>query len=69
MTTQHMTNVITHWDKIGLIKKIKKGKEIELGFTDLGEAWKEIINKFEEMDKALKEKRNNKKNEDNEKEE
>lgn len=58
MTTAHLSNVLDHWAKLGLIEKVKKGREIELKFTEVGKDWREIIGKFEEMDMELKEKIN-----------
>lgn len=63
MTTAHLSNVIDHWAKLGFIEKVRKGRELELRFTELGKAWRELISKFEEMNMDLKEKRNNKNNE------
>ena len=66
MTTQHMTNVIDHWTKLGFIEKVKKGRALELKFTELGIEWKDIINNFEEMAIKLRRKANNKREVKNE---
>ena len=58
MTTAHLSNVIDHWTKLGLIEKTKKGRELELKFTELGIAWREIISKFEEMNQGMRGKTN-----------
>ena len=59
MTTAHLSNVIDHWSRLGFLEKIKRGRELELKFTELGKTWREFIVKFEELNKQLKEKREN----------
>jgi DNA-binding MarR family transcriptional regulator len=46
-TTNHISIVTDYWEKLGLIKKIKKGREIELELTEEGKEWANIINKFD----------------------
>ena len=49
MTPSHLSNVADHWARLGLIKKIKKGRETEMEFTEDGLLWKDLIQQFEEM--------------------
>ena len=49
MTTNHLSAVTDYWELLGLIKKIKTGREIEIRLTEKGTEWKEMLRKFDEF--------------------
>ena len=49
MTTNHLSAVTDYWEKLGLIKKVKNGREIEIQLTDKGKEWAEIIKRFDDF--------------------
>ena len=52
MTTNHLSAVTDYWEKLGLINKIKSGREIELRITEQGKEWASIIKKFDDFAKS-----------------
>jgi len=53
MTTNHLSAVTDYWERLGLIKKVKEGREIELQLTDKGKEWMGIIKSFDEFSNVL----------------
>lgn len=49
MTTNHLSAVTDYWEKLGLIEKVKEGREIEIRLTEKGKEWVTIIKKFDDF--------------------
>ena len=49
MTTNHLSAVTDYWEKLGLIEKVKEGREIEIRLTEKGKEWATIIKKFDDF--------------------
>ncbi len=49
MTTNHLSVVTEYWEKLGLMRKVKSGREIELQLTDAGKEWANILKRFDEF--------------------
>jgi DNA-binding MarR family transcriptional regulator len=49
MTTNHLSGVTDHWEALGVIKKIKNGREIEIRLTERGKEWAQLIRDFDEF--------------------
>jgi len=54
MTISHISNVMDHWSKLGLIQRTKKGREMEILLTDKGKEWAKIIQDFDEFSRGVK---------------
>jgi predicted transcriptional regulator len=44
-----LSAVTEYWEALGLIKKVKNGREIEMRFTERGKEWAELIRRFDEF--------------------
>ena len=54
MTISHISNVMDHWVKLGLIKRTKKGREMEISLTESGKEWANIIVQFDEFSRDMR---------------
>lgn len=52
MTTNHLSAVTDYWEKLGLINKVKNGREIEINLTEKGKEWMGIIKMFDNFAKS-----------------
>ncbi|MFH1592172.1 MAG: hypothetical protein ABIB47_02270 [Candidatus Woesearchaeota archaeon] len=49
MTPSHLTIVMKQWEKEGLIKKIKSGREYVIKLTEVGKELLDIIRKYDQI--------------------
>lgn len=48
-TPNHLSSVTDYWEILGLINKIKNGRDIEIQLTDKGKEWAELIKNFDKF--------------------
>ena len=51
----HLTIVMRQWEKEGVIEKMKSGREFDIGFTDKGKQFLELVRTFDKLARSEKE--------------
>jgi predicted transcriptional regulator len=49
MTISHLSTVTDQWAKEGLIKKNRKGREVDIEITKIGEEFRKILEGYKEF--------------------
>lgn len=49
MTISHLSNVTDQWEREGIIKKVRVGREVDLETTEKGNKIIELLRKFDEI--------------------
>jgi len=58
MTISHLSNVTDQWEREGLIKKIRVGREVDIEITKFGEEVIAVLQQFEDIANKIKGEKN-----------